>query len=101
MSAPQHTPGPWKIYPPRNAASHMPQIGSPMSDGTPYIVAQVCGGLGKHGRENNALLVAAAPELYEALRALYRASATAEPRSSQVMSTALQQACAALAKVSP
>ena len=67
MSA-AHTPGPWTVTVDTRRSSHMPQVSRLGNDGTPYVIASVCGGIGKGAREANARLIAAAPDLLAALQ---------------------------------
>lgn len=74
MTAPKHTPGPWSF---QGAATRW--ITAPSETGMPWYVAEVIGGCDHDGsgvdrQDANAHLIAAAPELYEALNLLlYRA----------------------------
>jgi hypothetical protein len=69
---PEHTPGPWRFDPPR-AASHYDI--SILAEGAASAVALACDLWGKDGgaltRDANACLIAAAPDVLAALKALH------------------------------
>ena len=87
----QHTPGPWQTFP---ALSNPPSIViGPVERGDLGFVAQTVGG----NDEANARLIAAAPELLEALRDLIIAC-NMSPGQELTVSLAIENANAAIAK---
>jgi hypothetical protein len=67
MSNAKHTPGPWEIGPDfDNDGTREVPIGHRLKSGFVLTVAVALGGL--KGQQENARLIAAAPELLEALR---------------------------------
>lgn len=69
MSNAQHTPGPWEVSIPFSTASRHP---AHIVSGRRFIAAMYHGSIYEQRREThpNALLIAAAPELLEALQRL-------------------------------
>lgn len=72
---PKHTPGPWKLYPMSNGWSIYPACDTTQHDGSivvhshKRIVTDVCGFNWEDTEHSgNAALIAAAPDLVEALR---------------------------------
>lgn len=93
MSAPKFTPGPW-IYCFRSAGTCVET-----ESGRTVAVASPTPGVGDY--DANARLIAAAPEMYEALRALLDVSKTDDWNGSAKLDDALEAARAALAKAVP
>lgn len=90
MSKQQHTPGPWRIEDKERILSDCPEFRIMCSDG--YIA-----GVDSTRAENaaNARLIAAAPELLEALEAII---ASADAGNAAILNRLLDQARAAIAK---
>lgn len=88
----KHTPGPWKAYrfSDKGGVARIAIVGAQPSS---LIVAKTCAAEGED--EANARLIAAAPELLEALRGLLQAES---PDYVQSWGIAREQALAAVAK---
>ena len=66
-----HTPTPWKIAPANGTLAQWAIVGT-LPDGTEHRLALIVDGLNDRAR-GNARLIAAAPDLLEALRSLMKA----------------------------
>ena len=90
MSAPQHTPGPWQSFPSVSRVRPFvidTAIGTDSTNGT--VIAEVP--RGKQGQAN-ANLIAAAPDLYEALMLVSRNSGKLSHMDWQQVERALARA---------
>ena len=85
MSTTAHTPGPWTI----SGASTIKTLG-----GNKTYIASIA----KNDRPANARLIAAAPDLLEALKALQRQALQGNARGDEWMDEALELTRAAIAK---
>jgi hypothetical protein len=74
MSESKHTPGPWEVDPPGH-----PLDCHGILDADELGLAETHGREGKGEEEANAHLIAAAPEMYEALEELVNSEANVDP----------------------
>lgn len=95
-----HTPGPWSIYETAGNGGNIParmEVVAPESERAKKLIANIYGFKLPEGRAN-ARLIAAAPELYEALEAAYLVLTSQKTRLEE-HADAVTLARAALAKV--